>query len=222
MSAVTTEADSTVQVQVYLLDDDVQSPTDGTLVAEQVDAVELSGYHTIELDQPVALSAGQRFSVVESINGAQGAYLPLEVAGHDSTDPDEAAGGFVLKKQQAAVANAGESFYSTDGGATWLDASTLTTDDLRDRVSLTMFGGDPEILGVGNAMIKAFTVDDESAAGTPKASGAADESTKKAPGKFASLVKTGDASATALTTLVLLALAAGGALYTVRRGKGSR
>lgn len=222
VSAVTTEADSTVQVQVYLLDDDAQSPTDGTLVAEQVDAIELSGYHTIELDQPVTLSAGQRFSVVESIDGAQGAYLPLEVAGHDSTDPDEAAGGFVLKKQQAAVSNAGESFYSTDGGVTWIDASTLTKDDLEDRVSLTVFGGDPEVLGVGNAMIKAFTVDDESAAGTPEASGTAGKSTKKAPGKFASLVKTGDSSATALTTLVLLALAAGGALYTVRRGKGSR
>ena len=118
VSAVTMEADSTVQVQVYLLDEDAQSPTDGVLAATQSETVDLSGYHTIELDQPVTLSAGQRFSVVESIDSAQGAYLPLEVAGYDSADPDEAAGGFVLKKQQTAVANAGESFYSTDGGAT--------------------------------------------------------------------------------------------------------
>ncbi len=222
VSAVTTEADSTIQVQVYLLDDDAQSPTDGTLVAEQVDVIELSGYHTIVLDQPVTLSAGQRFSVVESIDGAQGAYLPLEVAGHDSTDPDEAAGGFVLKKQQAAVTNAGESFYSTDGGATWIDASTLTKDDLEDRVSLTVFGGDPEVLGVGNAMIKAFTVDDGPAGGAPETSGAAGESSKKAPGRVVGLAKTGDSSPTALATLVLLALAAGGALYAVRRGKEGR
>ena len=213
------EADSTVQVQVYLLDEDAQSPTDGVLAATQSETVDLGGYHTIELDQPVTLSAGQRFSVVESIDSAQGAYLPLEVAGYDSADPDEAAGGFVLKKQQTAVANAGESFYSTDGGATWADASTLTTDNLQGRVSLTMFGGDPEILGVGNAMIKAFTVDGESATETPGAPSSAGKPSSISPSRLASLAATGDSFAVAIIALALLALAAGGVLLAVHRRK---
>ena len=219
VSAVTMEADSTVQVQVYLLDEDAQDPTDGVLAATQSETVDLSGYHTIELDQPVTLSAGQRFSVVESIDSAQGAYLPLEVADYDSADPDEAAGGFVLKKQQTAVANAGESFYSTDGGATWADASTLTTDNLQGRVSLTMFGGDPEILGVGNAMIKAFTVDGESATETPGAPSSAGKPSSISPSRLASLAATGDSFAVAIIALALLALAAGGVLLAVHRRK---
>lgn len=205
VSAVTTEADSTVQVQVYLLDEDAQGPTDGTLAAEQTETVELSGYHTIELDQPVELSAGQRFSVVESVDGAQGAYLPLEVAGHDPTDPDEAAGGFVAKKQQAAVANAGESFYSTDDGATWVDASSLTTDDLQGRISLTMFGGNPEILGVGNAMIKAFTVDDASS------------EAPVLPGGSGGLATTGDPLTHAPVVACVFAAVAAIAVLTARR-----
>ena len=207
VSAVTAESGSTVQVQVYLLDEDAQGPTDGALVAEQAETVELSGYHTIELDQPVALSSGQRFSVVESVDGARGAYLPLEVAGHDSADPDEAAGGFVAKKQQAAVANVGESFYSTDGGTTWTDASSLTAGDLQGRISLTVFGGDPEILGVGNAMIKAFTVDDVSS------------QAPVLPGGSSGLAITGDPLAAAPAIAALMAFAAGGVLFVARRAR---
>lgn len=207
VSAVTAESGSTVQVRVYLLGEDAQGPTDGVLAAEQTETVALSGYHTIELDQPVELSAGQRFSVVESVDGAQGAYLPLEVAGHDSADPDEAAGGYVAKKQQAAVANAGESFYSTDGGVTWADASTLTTDDLQGRVSLTIFGADPEILGVGNAMIKAYTVDGTS------------PDMPVLPGGSGGLATTGDPLTVTPAVLVLMAFTAGGVLFVARRAR---
>lgn len=207
VSAVTAESGSTVQVRVYLLDEEAQGPTDGVLAVEQTETVELSGYHTIELDQPVELSAGQRFSVVESIDGARGAYLPLEVAGHDSADPDEVAGGYVAKKQQAAVANAGESFYSTDGGVTWADASTLTTDDLQGRVSLTIFGADPEILGVGNAMIKAYTVDGTS------------PDMPVLPGGSGGLATTGDPLTVTPAVLVLMAFTAGGVLFVARRAR---
>ncbi len=206
VSAVTTESGSTVKVQVYLLDESAQSPTDGVLVATQTEDVALSGYHTIELDQPVKLSAGQRFAVVESVDSAQGAYLPLEVAGWDPADPDEAVSEFTVKKQQTAVANAGESFYSTDGGTTWNDASSLGASDLRGRVSLTMFGGDPEILGVGNAMIKAFTVDGEAS------------TTPVLPGGSGGLADTGDPLALgAFLTCAIAAAAATTALVARRK-----
>ena len=160
VSATTANPDSTVQVEVYLLDSDAADPTDGTLAASQTETVEYGGYHTIALDEPVALSAGQRFSVVERIEGYEGAYLPLEVAAYDANDPDEAQGGYV--KAQRAVANAGESFYSADGGATWSDVTELSADEVQKRISPSRFGGYPQVNaedGVGNVMIKAFTTD---------------------------------------------------------------
>ena len=160
VSATTANPGSTVQVEVYLLDGGATDPTDGTLAASQTETVEYGGYHTIALDEPVALSAGQRFSVVERIKGYEGAYLPLEVAAYDANDPDEAQGGYM--KAQRAVANAGESFYSADGGATWSDVTTLSADEVQKRISPSRFGGYPQVNaedGVGNVMIKAFTTD---------------------------------------------------------------
>ncbi|HIY83722.1 lectin like domain-containing protein [Rubneribacter sp.] len=160
VSATTANPGSTVQVEVYLLDGDATGPTDGTLATIQTTEVEYGGYHTIALDKPVALSAGQRFSVVERIEGYEGAYLPLEVAAYDANDPDEAQGGYV--KAQRAVANAGESFYSVDGGATWDDVTELSAAEVQDRISPSRFGDYPQVYaeeGVGNVMIKAFTTD---------------------------------------------------------------
>ena len=103
------------------------------------------------------------------------------------------------------MANAGESFYSTDGGATWADASSLTTDDLQGRISLTMFGGNPEILGVGNAMIKAFTVDDASS------------EAPVLPGGSRGLATTGDPLTHAPVVACMFAAVAAIAVLTARR-----
>ncbi len=164
VSATTANPGSIVSVEVYLLDDDATGPVDGTLAASQTEEVEYGGYHTIALDEPVALGAGQRFSVVERIEGYEGTYLPLEVAAYDKNDPDEAQGGYV--KVQRAVANAGESFYSADGGATWSDVTTLSAADVQGLIAPSRFGGYPAVYaegGVGNVMIKAFTTDEAGA-----------------------------------------------------------
>ena len=169
VSATTANPGSTVQVEVYLLDDGAAGPTAGMLATRQTEEVEYGGYHTIALDEPVALSAGQRFSVVERIEGYEGAYLPLEVAAYDANDPDESQGGYV--KAQRAVANAGESFYSVDGGTTWSDVTTLSADEVQKRISPSRFGGYPEVYaedGVGNVMIKAFTTDGTEPEPTPE------------------------------------------------------
>lgn len=61
VSAVTTNPNSSVKVDVYLLDGDATAPTDGSLVSSSETTIEYGGYHTIELDTPVSLRAGQRF-----------------------------------------------------------------------------------------------------------------------------------------------------------------
>lgn len=157
VSATTANPGSEVSVEVYLLDDDADGPTDGALVASQTETVEFGGYHTIDLDESVALAAGQRFSVMERIEGYQGSYLPLEVAAYDANDPDESQGGY--HKNQKAVANEGESYYSTDGGATWGDVTELSADEVQKRIAPSGFGGYSEVRSVGNVMIKAFTTD---------------------------------------------------------------
>lgn len=162
VSAVTTNPNSGVKVDVYLLDGDATAPTDGSLVSSSETAIEYGGYHTIELDTPVSLRAGQRFSVVETIEGYEGRYLPLEVAAVDHNDPDS-DGSYM--KAQTAIANEGESFVSFDDGSTWVDATTIDVSDFQDKIAPSSFGGYAEVKSVGNAMIKAFTVDDGASAG---------------------------------------------------------
>ncbi len=243
VSATTANPGSTVQVEVYLLDSDATGPTDGTLATSQTTEVEYGGYHTIALDKPVALSAGQRFSVVERIEGYDGAYLPLEVAAYDSNDPDEAQGGYV--KAQRAVANAGESFYSVDGGATWDDAAELSAAEVQDRISPSRFGGYPQVYaeeGVGNVMIKAFTTDaaddpapapdpdpnpaDPNPAPTPDPPAAESitptTQTAASSSKAKPLAHTGDPLTAVVSAFATMALCAAGAAVRARRRAGER
>lgn len=141
------------------------------------------------------------------------------------------------------MANAGESFYSTDGGTTWTDVTVLTADDLQGRVSLSIFGGQPDVLGVGNAMIKASTVNSE-ASDTPVSPGgssgsASDDNTvhsSSADGgknsvdsknvkssmqvdKTSKLAATGDLPFVVPASLAFVAIAIGGMVLAVRLGK---
>lgn len=143
VSAVTTNPNSSVKVDVYLLDGDVTAPTDGSLVSSSETAIEYGGYHTIELDMPVSLRAGQRFSVVETIEGYEGRFLPLEVAAVDHNDPDS-DGSYM--KAQTAIANEGESFVSFDDGSTWVDATAIDVSKVpgEDDVAMNGQGSDDD------------------------------------------------------------------------------
>ena len=53
------------EVTVYVSDEPMTAPTDGTKKAEKtVDDIGLAGFHTIDLDSAVSLAAGQYFSVI--------------------------------------------------------------------------------------------------------------------------------------------------------------
>ncbi len=84
-------------------------PTSGTLVLSQSGSVAEVGYHTVRLDQSVALTQGERFSVVVSFTTPTYNYpIPVEmpVQGYSSK----------------ATSNPGESFVSSNGTA-WQDVS---------------------------------------------------------------------------------------------------
>ena len=159
VSVMSVNPNSTVSYKVYKLNDGATGPTDGTLVAEGERTIEFAGYHTIDLDEQVDLQAGERFSVVETVEGRDGNYVPLEIAARDDNDPDEEASGKHQKHQEAKV-SAGQSYISQDDGATWTDAVTIKASDIdvSSQIVESSFGGNYEIFSTGNVELKAFTV----------------------------------------------------------------
>ena len=145
-------AGAEVSVDVYLLDEGATQPTDGVLVLHQKETLSRTGYHTIALEQPVEVSAGQRFAVVETIYlgvidpgteaGAAGTwYLPLERG--ISQELAESAG---FPYHSVAVVNPGESYVCVDGA--WSDVAQIVGEPV-------IAGDDGEVV-TGNATIKVF------------------------------------------------------------------
>ena len=95
------------------------NPASGTLVASRQGCFEYAGYHTVELEQPVQLSAGDRFSVVFTLSTPEPdpgdsfyLHIPYDATGRNSfctwTHKD----------------NGDTSFYKEPGGA-WTDCPNL-------------------------------------------------------------------------------------------------
>lgn len=137
VSAVTATPGAAVTVKVYRLNENPTGPYDGTLAATVSKTIPYAGYHTLELGTPVPLAEGESFSVVESIQAGGKYELPVEI-GIDGSSSNK----------QTAIRNAGESYLINPTNPSGVD---FTSPDSG------LSGGDGA--SVGNAMIKAFTVD---------------------------------------------------------------
>lgn len=161
VSAVTLRPEASVEVEVYALDESATAPDDGRLVSRAEEAFDYSGYHTVELDEPVDLAAGERFAVVETIRvlgeggeGGEGAESAYQVYFENApADEESSLRWTALSLLETTVrVNAGES-YRYDAGSGWRDVTELGT------VSCAY---DPAIrVEFGNALIKGFTRDGE-------------------------------------------------------------
>ena len=136
VSAVTVTPGSKVKIQIYKVTDN-SSPVNGILVASQTNTISYGGYHTIALNQPVQLKAGEHFSVIETIVGSDGYYYPIEI-GADTSD---------YGWTDVAKIERGQSFVGLESAGDWCDL-------VDDPIGLSQYG-----LTTGNAMIKAFTTD---------------------------------------------------------------
>lgn len=120
------------------------SPESGSLVDEAETSTEFrfKGYHTIDLEKPVSVKAGEKFSVVVTYKKASDGvvYIPVEGA----TRETEFSGGYL---QHYFYSNVGESFLDCDG---WCD--------------LASFKNNGTYTNLHNACIKAFAKADGSAA----------------------------------------------------------
>ena len=141
--------DSDVSISVYTDLSDPEDPSSGTLALEQQEHYTNQGWYTIELDEPIQLTEGERCSIVVSCSGVNavlgkgGAYLPVEFAMDDLGYPYQ------------VYADEGESFIQSldaDGAAHWVDLKTLESS----------FG-----IGVGNLCVKAFANPVDEPAPTP-------------------------------------------------------
>jgi LPXTG-motif cell wall-anchored protein len=147
VSVSTGSPGSKASIAVYLLPDAASGPTQsatGEPVGTTAATIDDPGYHTVALDVPVLLRKGQRFSVVETIVGQDGGYVPIELATTKKNDCT-----------YLAECGTQESYLSSDGGATWTDIHDLTLDDLSGKTAESAFA----VSTIGNAEIRAFTTD---------------------------------------------------------------
>lgn len=147
VSAVTENELASVTTKVYLLSPETDDPTDGQLVASNVSSYVYAGFHTIELDQPVKLSKGDRFSVVQTIKSQTEDdlyYLPIEagLTGKEAGS-DRDGHGVADAIAYTAKVNAGESYIYNEADG-WMDMADAPLSSLSG-------------FEFGNVMIKAFT-----------------------------------------------------------------
>ena len=118
----TTDANVSYEISVYV--DAASGPTSGTLASgPQTGTQAYAGFHTVRLNSPVSVTAGQKFSVVVKLINPAFAYpVACERA--------------VANYSEKARANPGESFVVKDG--VWTD---LTTVDPTANVCLKVYAG---------------------------------------------------------------------------------
>ena len=114
-------------------------PESGVVFARQSGSELYAGYHTIELEEPVNLAAGDRFSVVLEITAGWkgGAYILTDRSVSYTVTPVD--GELFTFQELISESHPGESWYRTSGGK-WVDC----------------FDADPT-QSLGNIRIKAFT-----------------------------------------------------------------
>lgn len=152
VSALTVDTNSTVEVEIYKLADGADLSSAGEAVSTVTAYPTYGGFHTITLDTPVELKAGERFAVVETITGASGGYLPMEM-GYSGTLPQGDRGQI----KSIAKIEPGQSYVGSKENGQWVWS------DMADAPAIPK---DEETINFGNVMIKAFTVDKDDAAPT--------------------------------------------------------
>lgn len=117
VSFYTTDAGTSYHISIYTGVDDGQ-PTSGTCaLAEQSGRETYAGYHTIELDQPVALEKGQRFSIVVTFENPS-YRMPVPIEWCQMPSPNYVP---------VYLGNGGESYVYANGA--WYDVAGSTSNN---------------------------------------------------------------------------------------------
>ena len=115
------------------------TPDSGILFSSQSGSELYAGYHTIDLETPVDLCAGDRFSVIVQISTSAPGTAYLMTDRSESYKTTDAKGNEVIFQEFISSSKSGESFYKNRDGS-WIDC----------------WNDDPE-QSLGNVRIKAYT-----------------------------------------------------------------
>ena len=125
ISTRTSEENQRVTFAIYLLSDGATSPVDGDLLWQTSSNFEHAGFHRMDVDQPIAVSAGQKVSVVSTVSKLDEStgkriYSVSANQGLTKEAIDQLKSYNInLKTYSTAIVNEGESFLYKDGA--WVD-----------------------------------------------------------------------------------------------------
>lgn len=109
----TTAPDQPCEIKIYT--GCAGSPVSGKLAKTALVTLKAPGYNTVELDAPVKVVKGEKFSVVvKTLSDLTDNLIPVEYA--------------VSEYSKKASSERGQSWVSTDGGVTFRDVSDPNTD----------------------------------------------------------------------------------------------
>ena len=132
-----------VDVEIYLLEDGAAYPDEGARALEQSYLLPNVGNYALDLDEPVSMKAGQRYSVVQTLStvmtdtetGDEISVWGIPVERGLSRDFAQEIG---YPSYIDTVINEGESYIGESGG--WFDASTFNDDPNMTSGGTTTFG----------------------------------------------------------------------------------
>lgn len=107
-------------VQVYSGLKKNSNPTSGKASAATEGVVRTSGYHTVALNEPVFLRAGEQFSIVLRLAGESGFHIVCEASMEYGFSNGETESTVLTDALITKSLRAGQSYYSADGKA-WND-----------------------------------------------------------------------------------------------------
>lgn len=174
VSLTANDANATVTTEIYRVPD-TSSPISGAPVYTQEDTFSNTGYYTLELrsETPISLKAGEHFSVVQTITYPDHDGVPIEIGLKNAAPVDvkdkNGQTVYTYYTQQTATNAPGQSFVYglntlfTDQAEApvpvWKD---ITDETITNAFQVIPIGGDNKAYP-GNVMIKAFTVDQDTA-----------------------------------------------------------
>ncbi len=137
ISVTSPKNNASVTTSIYLLDEKSTIPDSGMLATSNKTTLNGQFYSQIDLSEPVALRAGQRFSVVQEITSGNKWFTSVECG---TSNNSYSFSGIRSK----VISNPGESFIMQ--GSTWNEVSASQIVQPLANINLT----------AGNVMIKAF------------------------------------------------------------------
>ncbi len=143
----------TATVQVYLLNEGWENPTDGTLLMSTTKSFETAGYHKITLDGDAYIPVDCQYSIVANLTVDGEAKLPVAFNLTWIGENEPETGAYVT-----AVVNPGESFIYTlgdDGSYKWYDWSDKKTE--YEEIIAPLLNQGPDVgATIDNISLKAY------------------------------------------------------------------